>query len=363
MRLLIISASYPNIKDGMSEYTQKYFNEALSKFKEVYLITSKDVKVDNKNILNDFKKWDLKAIVKVMKRIKELKPDIIQLEYPSKGYGKRIAINFLPLLNKIFLRKKILLRYHEFSNSRMLRKMCDIPLVLFSDMIITPAKKDCDLLKKIYFFRKKKVSYVPIGVNIENYSEKINDEKEKNILDIGYFGFPYEGKGLEKIIEACEVFQKKNRKFKMNFICEFNENNLYQKGIEDKIKSSLDVKNYCITGYEEAEKISLLINNCDIFILPFDEGLTLRRGSFLTAAFHRKSIITTISEEVKNIFIDNEDIMYAESVEDVISKLEILYRDKELRKRMGDNIFSKVQQFTWPAILEKMDKYYKKMIK
>lgn len=351
----------------------------LKKKKKVTLITSDDIKI--KRFIEQeeytdviyFDKWNfsISKLRSIKRYIEKYEIDTVHIEYPGDAYGKGMLINFLPLYIRILnifnkdINVSVFLRLHEFTKARFLRRVTIIPLLIGSNRVYVPALFDFEYLKK-YFGKKIIKTY--IGSNIlSNYDkDELLKSKESYKINLAYFGFVYHNKGIENLLNIFNEIKKKDKfnKFKFTIIGEISENKdnhfiKYHKKIISLIKQLNLENDIRITGYLEDSQVSNEIKKVDIAILPFDDGISLRRGSFLTFLTHGIPIITTKGDyECEKIFSGESGICMANNNEEIIRTIIEWSSDKKNLLERGYKNFEKSKMFSWDNIANELLKDY-----
>lgn|GEM_PF-115473 len=342
MKLLFMSGSFPYMKDGVADAACRLYEHFVKLTDQVFLITTNSVEIKRRieelmiehvHSMNDWK-LSLKNLRLIRQYIVEHRIDCIHLEYPGKGYGYHLLLNFLPLYLRCFKRTRsipIYMRYHEFSQSRLLRKLVDIPLLLGVDKIFTPSYHDYKLLSRFF---KRKMNKTYIGSNIRTIpAEPV--PRTDNTIQLGYFGFIYKNKGLETLIIIFHRLLQRMPDVRLTIIGEFNpERNAYHRELLDMAKRMGVDQKIFFTGYVENEdEVSKWIRSIDIAVLPFDDGLTLRRGSFLTFLLQGIPIVTTQGDaECVKLFANDRRVYMCSSIDEAVQRLTTLCNRDTLKE-------------------------------
>ena len=324
--LLYISGSYPDNQEGIAGGA-KVFLDAMLKFvnrDNIRLLTTDTPVITDKINENSLVEYDLmpdwhvnrKNINKLYNILKENNITVVHMEYPGDLYGKTFFASFIPYLIHRYNKRnkadiKVNIRLHEFSCARFLRKVAIIPILLCADSIYVPAKKDRDIVSK---FAGNRVKTTYIGSNITVVDDDIKPETEK--ITISYFGSVYPGKGIEHMLDIWRRIKEKDTDnryiFKIIGDVGTKETNHFadyhkqvwkwfdQYGLKDSIE---------VTGYLSDEDVSREIKKSHMATLLYEDGLTLRRGSFLAYLSHGTPIITSEGdEEAQELFADHNGI-------------------------------------------------------
>lgn len=293
--------------------------------------------VDTFRYMDSWSIWNLK---KFLRKVREIKPDIVHIQYPSLGYGIGLLPYFIPLI-LIFEKIHVIQTWHEppikspFSTSiaqslkRMLFSLRYIPNILSKDTLIEVQKGALKELRPIYkiFLRLKNIEYIPVASNIPKSKCLLNDvvELRRRYLDdndhrklVAYFGFPFPHKGIEQIFDIASP----DKHFVL-LIATFDQANRYHQTIIEHLKKLENWKNnYAITGFLKETEVADLLYTSDVVLLPFRTEVTPRNGSFLAARLQGTAIITTSKE--KNGFDEKSNVYYCKP-SDVESQRDKLY--------------------------------------
>jgi glycosyltransferase involved in cell wall biosynthesis len=131
-------------------------------------------------------------------------------------------------------------------------------------------------------------------------------EKESRNFVIGFFGLMYPSKGVEWIIRALARLEEMDIPVRLavvgqdggitsnegwNSKCKAYEQSLRELAIVLNVDGSIDWH-----GFQEDDRANELICRCDLICLPFDEGLTGTRSSFVECARVGMPVITTLTD-------------------------------------------------------------------
>ena len=298
MKVAIISGDFPAITGGISDYSYILARHLAKENTNTTIITSKNSKIKKSHLLKILpviNKWNFFCLQKINQLLNKIKPDVIQIEFPSKSYHRHPAINFLPFYLKLKGKQNIVFTTHEFGLYTWLGKLRQLIAMLFSDKIITVTHDDKKQLEKIF---GEKVSHINIGANIfpakrnekeiKKIREKIAPNKEKIAC---FFGRIAQQKGLESLFTALAEVAKQ-RPIKLLMIGEFESKEI-EKKLRERIKQLGIESKIHWTGYLKGRLLSQHFYASDFCVLPFEDGLTFRRGSYLAALVHGLPIIST----------------------------------------------------------------------
>ena len=325
--ILYITGSFPRLGDGIGDAAGKLF-AAMNEQSQIQLVTTnipsiksyiEEMKYDNVMFVPN---WRCKTIQKLLKYAREQHISQILIEYCGNGYKKDLAISFMPLIirwHNFFSKNKIEchLRLHEYTMCRPARKIFTWPLVRFCHHLDTPSFVEYEHLKKKF---GSKVFKSGIGSNI-NWTdtkkplEKVTENGENAKINLAFFGGIYPGKGIEKLIEVwSRIEQEYPNRYQYYLLGGFPENltsafDDYQLSIQKLIKEKNLTEKIIITGFLPENEIEEKLDMIDIAVLPYEDGLTLRRGSFLAFLGRNVAVVTSSGdEEARQLFEDAEGV-------------------------------------------------------
>jgi glycosyltransferase involved in cell wall biosynthesis len=186
---------------------------------------------------------------------------------------------------------------HEFSNYSLLGKLRIYSLTLFSDKIITVDAPNFMALQQRYWLKKKiyhlsRGSQIQPMKNIERGEPEVETAcRDNRKLRALYFGFIRAGKGIETMLHTFNNNEEIRQHWELHVVGGLSDSaQSSEQSILDDIKKSSFVTYH---DYLPGVQLQKVFAECDVFLLPFDEGLTERRGSFMAGMAFGKPIITT----------------------------------------------------------------------
>jgi len=377
-RLLFISGSYPEYQGGIAAGAKILLDEMIEQsHREKFVLLTTDIPIIKNSIkenslaeyvlMPDWKN-SLTNIMRFFSVIRNYSITSIHMEYPGNVYGKTFLATFLPFYIRIkncFSKNKIMfcVRLHEFSQARFLRKLAIIPIILFADKIYIPAEHDRELAQRI---GGKKVLSTVIGTNI-NVAVDLQKDNVNDVPVISYFGAVYHGKGIEKTLELWVKIKKllgdKPVIFKIIGDVGTEDTNHFQeyhKYVLKKINESGIQDCINITGYLPDDKVSGELYQSDAATMLYEDGLTLRRGSFIAYLTHGVPIITTMPDkEAEKVIAGAEGVYAGDDIDKMAAKaVEYLNMNLKQRRLIKKKNTEMAAYFSWEEIAKRFDKDY-----
>lgn len=279
---LLVTGSYPPDVCGVGDYCHCLMNT--EKAADWKLFYKKD--------------WSLKNYSKYKKEILALKPDKLIIQYPALGYGW----SFIPFLLMKFFTKKMgrncIPVYHEFSNKKFKARIVQDFFLFFAKQLVVTNRYEEESVKKHH--KKLDVKVIKIFSNIN----KVDQLKKYSDREYDYvcFGQINAGKGIEDFINFVKPVSKERKCAIVGVIprdCEEYGNTIIQSAKENNIEIFIGL---------ESKAVSEFLNNSKFAVLPFPDGISERRGSFMAALINGCLIVSTTgrytTEALKNVLFE-----------------------------------------------------------
>lgn len=294
--------------------------------------------------------------LKCIRKLKELKPDIIHVQATNK-YA--LVMTFFKKKCPIILTVHGIMRkerktwhgvggwvkgmVYSFLEIISLRK----PRVVF---VQTPY-----VAKQIRFFCKGKIQINPLGVREEWFHIKSN-ERENRLLFVGGIE---PRKGLEHLLKAVKIV-KENLPVELHIVGAVKKEVYFNK-LKHFVKVNNLEENVKFLGFLNTEDVKKEYGDCSIFILPSKEesqGLAL-----LEAMAVCKPVVATNVGGIPFIVKDSENgflVEYGNS-ERLAERIIQLLKDEKLRDEMGKKGRETAKRFSTIKNAEKVYETYKQV--
>lgn len=300
-KICFIVGAFPNMQCGIGDYTFNLAKELSRNGNDVSVITSnKAINEigDNVKVYNIVEEWNFKNLKNIVMKLKEIQPEVVNIQYPSGEYKKNLMINFLPFFIKRKIKCEIVETIHEYSIFTILGKIRNAISFKFADKILVVEESYIDEIRKVN--KKVDIRYLPIASNVkisnltqEEVSEKRKELGIQNCKVMSFFGFANENKGIENILYVL----KEMPETKLMFIGDVKEENEYQKSLINLSKELGVYERIIFLGFVNQEKAGMYLKCTDVCVLPFINGVSNRNGSYLAASNENIPVVTTTQKD------------------------------------------------------------------
>jgi glycosyltransferase involved in cell wall biosynthesis len=305
----------------------------------------KYVRIDRKfNLFSN-----LKSISGLYRVMKQGGYDIVHVHTPSAAVLARIAAKLARVPLVIYTAHGFY--FHENMPKIEYIFFTNLEKILgrhFTDYIFVQSKEDYKIAKKLRIIDVDKLIWINNGVNLERFNPwrvKIDIVSFKQTLGIPsngiivtYIGRFVKEKGILDILEAFLIASKQHSDIYLLLVGDASSDER-DKETKQKIRDFLNLEDVnskiVLTGYREDIPEILKVTN--IFVLPsYREGLP---RSVIEAMAMSKSVVATNIRGCREEVIDGETgiLVPPGDIESLASAILRLYKNSELRERMGIN--------------------------
>lgn len=281
--MIILTGTYPPEKCGVGDYVQHLLScPSARDWSLLYL-----------------KSWRLTDLRSHIAQLRQREDQIVNLQYPTVGYGTSLVPHLLMIYAVLFLRKKLFITVHEYSQLGWKGKLALQFLFLFATNVIFTTSFELTLARKQGLSARKGVvikihSNIPLAAHIQPVLERK--------WDVGYFGYIRPLKGLEEFLVVAEQLQKAGKKVYI-----LGQTQPEYKDFYEPFLNEMKQKGIVYISDKTKEEVANILADTKMMYLPFPDGLSERRGSFLAAVTNEAIIVSRqgdfTSEQQKQSFL------------------------------------------------------------
>jgi len=294
------------------------------------------------------------SVYKIVKRINSFDPDIIHLQEDHPWFNLT-----LPLLRT---RYPLVVTVHDIGPHVGDRQSTKIPsfvhklVVKFADRVIVHGEKLKELMTEKYNKSASNIEVIPHGELsfYKKFTTRVVKEENDLILFLGRI---WEYKGLRYLIEAEPFISEMVPTVKIVIAGRGEDFRKYQEMMVHKEKFII------YNQFVPNEMVPELFQRASVVVLPYIEAS--QSGIIPLAYAFKKPVVVTDVGSIPEVVDDGETgyIVPPRNPKKLAEAIIDLLKDKEKRKRMGENAFRKTQgELSWDSIAVKTIEVYKKVL-
>lgn len=307
--MILVTGTYPPEQCGVADYSYCLINSDEGKKSGWKLLYTKDLSFN--------------GLKQAIKEIKYSDDKYVNLQYPSRGYGKSLFPHILSIYIRLFTKKKLSVTIHEYTQLGWKGFVCAYILLLFANELIFTNEFERNAAARKLWLVKKKSTVIKIFSNIPKSENLLKISERK--YDIGCFGYIRPLKGIENFIETIAKL-KKTTEHNINAYI-LGETWPELKEYTEKIRKMAEEAGVVIMEGRGDSEVADILADTKIAYLPYPDGLSERRGSYLAFVRNLAIIVSTEGPFVtkaqrENLYIVKQDES-AELLCNIISKSNI----------------------------------------
>ena len=310
LKVLMVSGSLPDIRCGIGDYTARLATElARRPDVSVTILTSRHDRVRPDAAVPaevvQVAGWGLGHLVTLVWEIRRRRPDIVHVQYPAVGYGRRLGIVLLPAAVRFFCRAPVVLTIHERrERSQMARLAIDL-MALSSNLVVTldPIEAS-DLERALARFSPRVVtgtmiSTVPIVPNVDREALRKRLGASVDDVVVVTFGLIHPRRRLEDIIDAVHELQSSSTAVSLWIVgseAEYDPSvaRAYGLSLRERARSTgVDRVIQWMDNVDRAE-VSAFLQAADVSVFLYPDGASGRNTTLQAAREHGLPVVTTV---------------------------------------------------------------------
>jgi glycosyltransferase involved in cell wall biosynthesis len=352
--------------------------------------------------------WGLGCWRQISHFLEEHRPDVLHVQYQAAAFDLGGWINWLPWwLRQRQARPRLVVTFHDlrvpylFPKAGPLRWRSILALARYSDAVIVTNVGDEQILGKALRIGgsgnqdsgirdsgirdsglrdsgirtqrtrspdsliPESLTLIPLGSNVEpqppaNYNRgrwrtRLGITEGKLLL--AYFGFLSESKGGEDLVLALDRLVRKGYDAHLLMIGgQVGDVDPTNRAYADRVRSLVQKHDLADrvywTGHTSPEEVSANLLAADMIVMPYRDGASFRRTTFIAALRHACPVVTTHPTIPLAELCDGDNVLLVppRDVEALVRAIVCLADDTELQSRLSQGAQALGQRFDWPLI-------------
>lgn len=393
MRIGLVTGEFPPMEGGVGAFTEQLARALAALGHEVHVISSlkarpvdaprtpaavrEPVDLGYAYLHPRIGRWRWPSLSRVADLAIRHDLEIINLQYQAAAFNMRSpAINILPWRMKAIL--PTVVTFHDlrvpylFPKAGNLRERAVRGLARRAQGCITTNAADFDTLRE---WTAGPLREIPIGSNIDayrpNHIEIAEIRDSLGLIDgdvlLGYFGFLNETKGADTLIDALSRLDGRHH---LVFIggqtgaSDPDNNRAFLDDLGRQIERLGLANRVHWTGFLAPERVSAYLVAADMMVMPYRDGVSLRRGTLMAVLAHGRPLITTAPPELPAALRHGENVWLVSpnNADGLVEAVTILRADAGLRGRLEQGALDLARSFSWDVIAARTAEFYSEII-
>ncbi len=389
MRIGLVTGEYPPMEGGVGAFTEQLARALAALGHEPHIITSRlarppdaprklsavrePIPLGFAQLHSRINRWRWPSLSAVADIAIRYDLDVVNLQYQAAAFNMRsAAVNYLPWRLRSIA--PVVVTFHDlrvpylFPKAGGLREGVVRRLARTARGCIATNAADYQLLRG---WTSAPTAQIPIGSNIDTYTPNhVEIEEVRQQLGLrdgdfllGYFGFLNETKGADALIDALA---RLDGRYHLVFIggqtgaSDPDNNRQFLQALRACIDAAGLSERVHWTGFLGPERVSTYLATADLMVMPYRDGVSLRRGTLMAVLAHGRPLVTSHPPEPAPEFRHGETmwLIPPDDAAAVAEAVTALAADAPLRRALGDAAGQLAHSFGWDRIAAQTVAFY-----
>ncbi|HEX9242993.1 MAG TPA: glycosyltransferase [Anaeromyxobacter sp.] len=316
MKILLVVGSFPPMLCGVGDYTRS-LARALTTIPGVHVavLTSAEAEGGGRagepfEVFPAVRRWELSEIAAVRRVIREWQPDVIHVQYPSRGYSGPLSW-LLPML-LLAERPPVVQTWHEYvPGARTALWHLAIGVAPGDVVVVRPEFRE----RMPWWYRaltgRREFHLVPNAPTLPRV--ELSDAERAEIRGryappdrrlLAYFGFLYANKGIDDLLGIVDP-----ERHHLVVVGELQRADPFQVALAERIARPPLAGHVTLAGFLEAPEAARVLAAVDAVVLPFRDGGGEWNTSLKAAAAQGTFVLTTSTR--RSGYVAAQHVYYA----------------------------------------------------
>jgi glycosyltransferase involved in cell wall biosynthesis len=386
MRVGLLTGEYPPMQGGVGDHTRLLARHLSSLGVEVAVLTSyRAVPPDTTpgiTVHPVITSWGWRCWLQIARWLATHQSDVVHIQYQAAAYDLAGWINGLPWWLRLRRRRlRVVVTFHDlrepylFPKAGPLRQWCVLALARYADGVITTNLEDEQMLRGYPWATH--VRRIPLGSNVEVQPPPGYDRHDwRARLGIGptasllaYFGFLNPSKGGEELVQALDALVHSGYDAHLLMIgAQVGDvdatNRAYLERVRERIRAcGLEARVHW-TGHITPDEVSAGLLAADVVVMPYRDGVSFRRTTFIAALRHGCAVVTTLPAVKLPELQDGENVLLVPrgDVGALAQAVAHLLQDATLATRLRTGAHALGRIFDWEPIAHQTYALYQEVL-
>ena len=359
---------------GVGDYTVRLATELARQGEDIEVLCSTAYRGGDDGAMRvtpAVERWTLGVARDVLRRRMRGR-DLLHLQYTPVLYGPHAGFRLVTVLARLRrARVPTVVTFHTLTGGSPWSPVWALLLLASASASIAANTEVEGMVRRRLPALASRVRTIAIGANVEpgkDGSGAADGVAGRLVLGVPpaipllvHFGLLYPGKGLETLLDAFALLRRRNASARLALVGDTpREHEAYREGLERRATSGGISDAIVWAGRRSEREVSAILAAADVFVAPYDDGASSRRGSLLAALAHGLAIVSTTPVADATQFRDGDNIALVPPRDPVAlaARLDsLLHRSDDVaRLRRGAAVLA--ARFAWPAIADETRRVY-----
>lgn len=365
-RILFVTGEYPPRIGGVGDHVVRLAEGLRAQGVTCFVATeSRTVDQPDAGLHAVAGRYPLQAVLRTLQIVRRVRPDVVHVHYQAGAFARPGELLLLAwLLKRLGRTHRLVVTFHDilqpylFPKAGRLRERVVRGLARSAHTAIYV--DELDRRRAVaHGYGEANSRWIPAGPTIEPSSDTGNRSaaRERLGLDatdfiIGFFGFRQASKGVGVLADALRRPELSGPRSLLALIGAASPTTDSRRSEPPVPASTFAGVRLVDAGEQPSDRISQWLIACDVIALPFLDGLSARRGSFMNAVAHGVPVVSTPPPSMGLVDVGADEAAFAPSGDAAALAVELAaIRDNPARgQQLVRGSRAIASRHTWSAI-------------
>ncbi len=372
-KILFVTGEYPPMVGGVGRFTAELASALQAQGAQIAVLTDEQVPAsaesESVRVLLGRLGWGWRILTDIPVSARAAGAEWVHVQFQTAAYGMHPAINVLPyVLRRHGLRAAW--TYHDLrvpylfpkAGARLRNWVTRLPL-RSADAVVVTNQSDWETVQGQV--QRGQLRRIPIGSDIESRRFTAEERSQRRAargyggeqLVLGYFGFLNASKGGLTLVETLASLATDGRDVHLLMIGERvgasdATNFSYLQRVEAAIAEHGLNGRVQWTGHQSDEEVAADFNAIDVLVMPYEDGMSMRRSTLTAALANGCAIVTTHPQAPTPELVADSDLLLVPPRDPAATAAAVrrIAADPHLAEKLRVNARKAARQFSWEVI-------------
>jgi len=380
MRVLMVCPSYPpqEVTCGVGDYTRCLAEELTHHGEQITVLCSSEYRGAARGsveVFPRFSRWTLDQALRLTFSSAVPRGDILHLQYTPDLYGPGAGFKLVPLLARLRRRAPpTVVTFHTLTGRSPWSRIWAVLLLASAHQSISANEEVTAMVRRRLPKLSPRLTEIPIGTGVPVHHPDGGDrESGRRLLGLApgipllvHFGLVYPGKGLETLFMALGELVRFRSSIRLAIVGDTRPDSQGYRATLEALASRLGVAEAIIwAGRRPEEEVSKILQAADLFVVPYDDGVSIRRGTLMAGLAPGLPVISTTSALRSAYLRDGENVALVppRDPQALAARIASLLGAPDEAAFLGKGARKLAERFTWQTIARETRALYARVLR
>jgi glycosyltransferase involved in cell wall biosynthesis len=297
--------------------------------------------------------------------------DVVHVQYAPDLYSRSGSLDLLPARARLGAAPPVVVTFHTLLDGTRAGQARALWLLAAAHAAISANEEVTGMVRRrLPAPLAGRLTEIPIGSNIapapagDRAALLARLSLPADAVLVAHFGLVYPGKGLETLLDALLHVRRRHPRAHLVIVGDTREQDrAYRARLQARVERLGLRTAVAWTGRMADAEASRVLSAADLFVAPFDEGASIRRGSLMAGLAHGRAVVSTHPARPSSWLRDGEALALVapRDAAALADRMAALLDAPAERARLATAARTLAERFAWPDIAARTRDIYERV--